>query len=157
MHKLIALWLVMLGLPLLGSPCATAADMKLPELKEQPTPEAVVAEHVDALNHCDWNRLMAQYPPEVEIHLPDGVVVKGREKVGELFAGFVKPHTDGGLCGLTFTPESTFRVDGTLNIQWRAEASFLAAPYRGSDAYVTHDGLMYAQVSTFKGADLKMK
>jgi hypothetical protein len=131
--------------------------MKLPELKKQATPEAVVAEHIDALNHCDWNRLMAQYPPEVQIHLPDGVVFKGREKVGELFAGFVKSRADGGLCGLTFTAESTSRLGDTLNIQWRAEAAFLVEPYRGSDAYETHDGLMYAQVSTSKGADLKMK
>jgi hypothetical protein len=140
-----------------GAATAMAADMKLPELKTQPTPAAVVAEHMDALNHCDWNRLMAQYPPEVEIHLPDGVVVKGREKVGELFAGFVKPHAEGGLCGMQFTPLSTFPVDGTLNIEWTAEADFLAEPYKGSDAYVTKDGLMYAQVTTFKGADLKMK
>ena len=36
-----------------------------PPLKRQPTPEAVVAEHLAALNACDWNRLMAQYPPSV--------------------------------------------------------------------------------------------
>jgi hypothetical protein len=40
---------------------------------------------------------------------------------------------------------------------WRAEAPYLATPYKGSDAYVTKDGLMYAQVTTFKGADLDMK
>ena len=42
-------------------------------------------------------------------------------------------------------------------IQWKAEAEFLTEPYKGSDAYETHDGLMAAMVSTFKGADLKMK
>ena len=26
----------------------------LPPLKSQPTEEAVLAEHLDALNHCDW-------------------------------------------------------------------------------------------------------
>jgi len=36
-------------------------------------------------------------------------------------------------------------------------ADFLAEPYKGSDAYETHDGLMAGMVSTFKGADLKMK
>ena len=45
----------------------------------------------------------------------------------------------------------------TLNIQWKAEADFLAEPYKGSDTYETHDGLMAGMVSTFKGADLKMK
>jgi ketosteroid isomerase-like protein len=72
-----------------GGP-ASADEMKLPPLKRQKTPQAVVDEHLDALNKCDWNRLMAQYPPQVEIHLPDGVIVKGRQKVGELFAGFCK-------------------------------------------------------------------
>lgn len=157
MQKFIVLAPVALGLSVFGSPLSMAEETKLPELKRQSTPDAVVAEHVDALNKCDWNRLMAQYPPEVEIHLPNGVVAKGREKVGELFAGFVKAHSDGGLCGVRFTPEKTFNVDGTVSVQWRADAEFLLEPYRGSDAYVTHDGLMYAQVTTFNGADLKMK
>ena len=34
-----------------------------------------------------------------------------------------------------------------------AEADFLAEPYKGSDAYETHDGLMVAMVSTFKGIE----
>ena len=58
---------------------------------------------------------------------------------------------------MKFTPEQTFPVGETLNIQWRAEAEFLAEPYRGSDAYETRDGLMAAMVSTFKGTDLKLK
>ena len=49
-------------------------------------------------------------------------------------------------------PEQTFVVGETLNIQWKAEADFLAEPYKGSDAYETHDGLMAGMVSTFKGA-----
>jgi hypothetical protein len=32
-------------------------------------------------------------------------VVKGREEAGKLFANFVKPHDQGGLCGMKFTPE----------------------------------------------------
>ena len=53
--------------------------------------------------------------------------------------------------------EQTFVVGETLNIQWKAEAEFLAEPYKGSDAYENHDGLIVAMVSTFKGADLKVK
>ena len=41
---------------------------------------------------------------------------------GKLFANFVKPHDQGGLCGMKFTPEQTFVVGETLNIQWKAEA-----------------------------------
>jgi hypothetical protein len=129
----------------------------LPSLKRQATPKAVVDEHLDALNRCDWTRLMAQYPSDVEIFLPGGQVVKGRQAVGELFAGFVKPFKDGGLCGLTFVSEHVQIVGDTVNVQWRAKADFLAAPYLGADAYVTQDGLMRAQVSTFDGSQLKKK
>lgn len=129
----------------------------LPPLKRQATPKAVVDEHLDALNRCDWTRLMAQYPPDVEIFLPGGQVVKGRQAVGELFAGFVKPFKDGGLCGLRFESEHVQVVGDTVNVQWRANADFLAEPYRGADAYVTQDGLMRAQVSTFDGSQLKKK
>jgi hypothetical protein len=100
---------------------------------------------------------MAQYPPDVEFFLPGGQIVKGRREVGELFEGFVKPVKDGGLCGLTFESEHVLIVGDTVNVQWRANADFLAAPYRGADAYVTQDGLMRAQVSTFDGSQLKRK
>ena len=139
------------------SSIAFAEDLKLPPLRRQPNPRAVINEHFDALNKCDWNRLMAQYPADYQLNLPDGVVVKGREAAAKIFADFVKPHDQGGLCGMKFSPEQTFVVGETLNIQWKAEADFLAEPYKGSDAYETHDGLMVAMVSTFKGSDLKMK
>ena len=145
------------ALALTGSSMASAAEpMKLPPLKKQPSVQKVIDEHLDALNKCDWNRLMAQYPKDVEIHLPDGAVIKGREKVGDLFAGFCKPRPD-GLKGLKFTSESSFMVGNTLNVMWRAEADFLAEPYKGSDAYVTRGGLMAAQVTTFDGSKLKFK
>ena len=128
-----------------------------PPLKRQPTPEAVVAEHLAALNACDWNRLMAQYPPSVHFFLPGGVVIVGRKAVGELFTGFCKSRAEGGNLGLIFTPEQTFKVGKTINTQWRAEADFLTEPYRGADAYVTKGGLMYAQVTTFGAPPLPYK
>jgi ketosteroid isomerase-like protein len=140
-----------------GTTLALAAEpAKLPSLKKQPTVQKVIDEHLDALNKCDWNRLMAQYPNDVEIHLPDGQIVKGRQKVGDLFTGFCKPRPD-GLKGLKFTTESAFKVGNTLNVMWRAEADFLTEPYKGSDAYVTRGGLMAAQVTTFDGSKLKFK
>jgi len=156
MDRIIAVVLFVFAMGV-GSPIAAAEDLKLPPLQKQPTPQAVIDEHFDALNKCDWNRIMAQYPADYQLHLPNGVVVKGREKAGELFATFVKPRDQGGLCGIKFTPEQTFIVDQTLNIQWTAEADFLAEPYKGSDAYETHDGLMAGMVSTFKGEDMKLK
>ena len=83
MWRLVAF--ALLALPL-GSSIALAEDMKLPPLKKQPSPQAVIDEHMDALNKCDWNRLMAQYPADYQLNLPDGVVVKGREAAAKIFA-----------------------------------------------------------------------
>ena len=102
----------------------------LPALVPQPSPQQVVDEHLDALNKCDWDRLMAQYPPEVLIIIADGASFEGRDAVGELFEGFCKSHADGGLNGLQFTTLSTFTVEGTLNVIWEADAPFLAEPYK---------------------------
>jgi hypothetical protein len=126
-------------------------------LVREKSPDAVVAQHLKALNACNWSELMAQYPDQTEIHLSGGTVIKGRQAVGDLFAGFVLTPNDGGLCGITFSEESRMVVNGTLVVQWIANADFLAEPYRGSDAYVTDDGLMVSMVTTFNGADLKMK
>ena len=121
----------------------------MPDLQPQPSPKAVVDEHLDALNCGDWARLMAQYPENVEIFLPAGVVLSGRAQVGEAFRAMTMPFKDGGLLGVTFTAEHVFTVGDTVNVQWRVDAPFLTEPYRGADAYVTHDGLLVAQVSTF--------
>jgi hypothetical protein len=126
-------------------------------LVRERTPDAVVAQHLKALNDCNWVELMAQYPDQTEIHLSGGTVIKGRQAVGDLFAGFVLTPNDGGLCGITFSEETRMVVNGTLVVQWVANADFLAEPYKGSDAYVTDDGLMVSMVTTFDGAALKMK
>jgi len=61
---------------------ATAhAQMKLHELKKQPTPQAVLDEHFAALNACDWDRLLAQYPEDAQIHLANGMIIKGRTAI----------------------------------------------------------------------------
>ena len=133
------------------------AQMKLPDLKKQPTAQAVLDEHFAALNACDWDRLMAQYPDDAQVNLPNGTIVKGRQALGEMFAGFCKDSKDGGLKGIHFEVEHSSTIDGTFATQWVATAPFLAEPYRGSDAYITHDGYMQAMVSTFDGGALKMK
>jgi hypothetical protein len=133
-----------------------AADMQLPEIKTQPTPQAVLDEHLDALNKCDWNRLVAQYPEDAQIHVPNGTVIAGRKAIGELFAGFCKDPKDGGLNGIDFKVVQSTLFGGTFATHWIASAPFLAEPYNGSDAYITKDGLMQAMVTTFDGAALKM-
>lgn len=148
---------IALGLTACSLSISSAYSMELPALVPQPSPQQVVDEHLDALNKCDWNRLMAQYPPEVLIVVADGASFQGRKAVGDLFEGFCKSKADGGLNGLEFTVISTFTVEGTLNVIWEADADFLAEPYKGADAYVTKDGFMYAQVTTFDGSKLKFK
>ena len=136
---------------------AQAAEMKLPDLKKQPSAQAVLDEHLAALNKCDWNRLLAQYPDDAQINLPNGTVVKGRAAIGDMFAGFCKEPKDGGLNGIQFAVEQSATIGGTFATQWVATAPFLAEPYKGSDAYITKDGFMQAMVTTFDGAALKMK
>jgi hypothetical protein len=132
---------------------ADVSDM----LVRESTPDAVLDQHIKALNACDWKGLMQQYPDSYELRLPGGTAVKGRVEAAATFAGFVKPYTVGGLCGITFTEISRQVTGGTLAVTWEATAPFLSQPYQGSDAYITDDGLMVSMVSTFDGADLKFK
>ena len=117
----------------------------------------MLAQHIKALNGCDWKGLMQQYPDSYELRLPGGTLVKGRLEAAATFAGFVKPHAEGGLCGITFTEVSRQVTAGTIAVTWKADAEFLAEPYFGADAYITDDGLMVSMVSTFDGAELKFK
>jgi len=144
-----------LGMAAILAIATTAGAVAKTELVRQPTPEAVVAEHLDALNDCDVDRLMAQYPEGVEILLPGGVTVEGRDDVRALFEDFCQPFP-AGLAGIQFTELSSSKVHKTINAQWKAEACFTAEPYLGADAYETWSGLMAAQVTTFDGAELKI-
>lgn len=83
-------------------------------------------------------------------------MLKGRQKVGDLFNGFCKDRPN-GLRGLKFTVQTSFKVGNTFNVMWKADAPFLAEPYIGSDAYVTRNGMMAAMVTTFDGSKLKFK
>jgi hypothetical protein len=144
---------------ILGASAANGQDEKrpLPPLKLQPNAELVTFEHIEALNACDWDRLMAQYPEEVLFILPNGTWVEGRRAIGDVFEGFCKPRSEGGFKGATFIAEKVKKVGNTVNVSWRVEADWLAEPYKGADAYVTDDGLMYTQVTTFDSADMKFK
>ncbi|MEM1268166.1 MAG: nuclear transport factor 2 family protein [Pseudomonadota bacterium] len=145
MKTLMALTLTALA----GAALADGHTPALPPLVPQPNAEMTTVEPIEALNACDWNRLMAQYPEDVLIILPNGVWVEGRPDVGEVFAGFCTPRSEGGFIGATFIAEKVKTVGDTVNVSWRVEADWLAEPYKGADAYVTRDGLMYVQVTTF--------
>ncbi len=134
-----------------------ANERGFPALKPQPTPQAVVDEHLAALNAYDWQRLMAQYPEQIEIHLPNGGVVAGKSEVAAMFDGLCKPYQEGGFKGAVFTALQTQQIGDTVVVQWVVDAPFLQEPYKGVDAYITADGLMVSQVSTFNTADIKFK
>ena len=95
-----------------AAPLVAVAQSALPEIKRQASAQAVLDEHLDALNNCDWNRIVAQYPDDAQINLPGGTIVAGRKAIGELFAGFCKDSKDGGLKGL-ISRSSTARQSAT--------------------------------------------
>jgi hypothetical protein len=129
----------------------------LPAKKRQPTPEKVIAEHIAALNACDWNRMMAQYDDDIEFLSKDGGIVKGRASIGEMFKKALQPPSGGGQCGMKLIPEHTVVVGDTVNVVWRVEAPFFLEPYRGSEAFETRNGLLVLQVTTWDPGAIKMK
>ncbi len=97
-----------------AAPVIAVAQSALPEIKRQATAQAVLDEHMDALNHCDWNRIVAQYPDDAQINLPGGAIVAGRKAIGEMFAGFCKDSKDGGLKGINFKVEHSTTIGDTF-------------------------------------------
>ena len=83
--------------------------------------------------------------------------MQGPSEIVNLFIGFCKDRADGGLKGGKFSTEFSNVVGDTINVSWLFNAPFLAEPYKGADAYETKGGLMQAQVTTFKVADMKFK
>ena len=129
---------------------------ELPTLVPQANAKITTLGHLDAPNECDWERITARYLEEVLFILPNGVTVEGREAIGEVFTGFCQPRARGGFAGATFIPETVRTVGDTVDVSWRMEADWLAEPYRGGDAYVAKDGLMYVQGTTFDPADMRL-
>ncbi len=127
-------------------------------LVREETPFEVYEQHIKALNNCDWLGLMRQYPDSYQLRQGGkGAIVTGRLAAAATFAGFVKPHAVGGLCGGKFSALSWQITDETVAVSWVFKAPFLAEPYYGADAYITDDGLMVSMVSTFDGNQLKFK
>jgi len=96
-----------------------ASAQTLPPKKRQPTPKKVIAEHIAALNACDWNRMMAQYDDDTEFLSKDGNIVRGRVAIGKMFEKALMPPSKGGQCGMKLIPEHTVVVGDTVNVAAR--------------------------------------
>ena len=143
------------GLAFVGAlySCALAqAQSASADLKPQQSPQAVVDEHMDALNACDVDRIMAQYPEDAQISPPDSGGIRGKSAIREAFTDLCKDRKDGGFKGTHFGVMSSKRVGDSIVIDWVATAPFLAAPAMGADAFITKDGLIQAMVTTLDPA-----
>jgi hypothetical protein len=98
-----------------------------------------------------------QYDDDIEFLSKDGGIVKGRAAIGDMFKNALKPPSGGGQCGMKLIPEHTVVIGDTVNVVWRVEAPFFAAPYRGSEAFETRNGLLVLQVTTWDPSAIKMK
>ena len=63
-----------------GVPAEPVENPNTGEISDTLIPQAdafeTYAEHISVLNDCDWLGLMAQYPNDAEVHLPQGTLVK---------------------------------------------------------------------------------
>lgn len=119
--------------------------------------KALVREHIKALSDCDADALVAGYTRNATLFFPDGVVVQGRTALQELYDGFVKPPTEGGLCGLQADPLQYWIRGRTAFVKFEVTAPFLAKPYFSTDGYVFKGNKIAAEMSTFDGSKLVFK
>jgi hypothetical protein len=117
--------------------------------------QRAVAQHIAALAACDANALVAGYTADATLFFPDGVVVTGRPALQDLYNGFVKPQTDGGLCGLQATAVQQFKRGRTIFVKFKVTAPFLAEPYFSTDGYIFKGDKIVSEMSTFDASKLK--
>jgi hypothetical protein len=116
--------------------------------------DRLVAEHGKALADCDADALVAGYTADATLFFPDGVIVKGRAALQDLYDGFVKPPEQKGLCGLVAKPVKSWTSGRTTFVKFRVTAPFLAKPYFSTDGYVFAGNKIAAEVSTFDATKL---
>jgi hypothetical protein len=119
--------------------------------------KSLVAAHGKALAECSAEGLVDGYTADATLFFPDGVVVKGRKALTELYEGFVKPPSEEGLCGLKAKPVLEWESGGTSFVKFKVTAPFLAKPYFSTDGYVFKGGKIAAEMSTFDATKLDFK
>lgn len=116
----------------------------------------VFENHLRQLNKCSVPGLKRERTPDTQLFFGPNVI-RGVSDVDAVFSNFCKPRSEGGLNGLKFTEEKAFIVGNVISVQWVANASFLAEPYPGSDAFVTCGYKVLTIVSSFNEAELNFK
>ena len=122
-----------------------------------PTVNQALRAHVKAVHDCDADALVAGYSANATVFFPDGVVVRGRRGLREVYDAFVKPRAEGGYCGMRIAAVTRFRRGDTVFIKFRVTAPYLAEPYFSTDGYVIRRGLIVGEVSTFDASKLQFE
>jgi hypothetical protein len=119
--------------------------------------DKLVDAHLQALADCDADALVAGYTNDATLFFPDGVIVKGRAALQDLYDGFVLPVEEEGLCGLKAKPLTSWTSGRTTFVKFKVTAPFLAKPYFSTDGYVFKGTKIAAEVSTFDATKLTFK
>lgn len=143
---------------LLLIPAATSANGKGHGHRHGPkSVKALVREHIKALSDCDADALVAGYTKNATLFFPDGVVVEGEKALQELYDGFVKAPSEGGLCGLQADPVKYWIHGRTAFVKFEVTASFLEGAYFSTDGYYFKGNKIAAEMSTFDASKLTFK
>jgi hypothetical protein len=119
--------------------------------------KALVREHIKALSDCDADALVAGYTKNATLFFPDGVIVEGEAALQELYDGFVKAPTEGGLCGLQAEPVKYWIRGRTAFVKFEVTAPFLEQTYFSTDGYYFKGNRIAAEISTFDASKLVFK
>jgi hypothetical protein len=119
--------------------------------------KALVGEHIKALSDCDADALVAGYTKNATLFFPDGVIVEGEKALQELYEGFVKQPSEGGLCGLRADPVKYWIHGRTAFVKFEVTAPFLEKTYFSTDGYYFKGKEIAAEMSTFDASKLVFK
>jgi hypothetical protein len=144
-------------LPVAGAGAGTGGGRGDGSGGERASIDRAVRQHIAALTACDADALVAGYTRDAKLFFPDGNVVAGHAARVDLYAGFVKPRSEGGLCGLLAKPVDRFKRGRAIFVKFRVTAPFLAKTYFSTDGYIFKGDRIASEVSTFDASKLTFK
>jgi hypothetical protein len=116
--------------------------------------QQLIDAHLNAGAECNADAIVDGYAKDATVFFPDGVVVKGRAALQELYEAFLAPRDEGGFCGLQVKQIRTWSSGSTSFVELEVTAPFLAKPYFSTDGYVFEGGKIAAEMSTFDASKL---